>query len=56
MRRDMWRHVEEIAPGFTREDPSTWQQWKKRGNYGVFGTAVKDELRASEFTQARVHV
>jgi hypothetical protein len=37
MRRDMWRHVETVAPGFRRDDPSTWELWTQRGNYGMPG-------------------
>ena len=37
MRRDMWRHVETIAPGFCRSNPATWEAWTKRGNYGMPG-------------------
>lgn len=50
MRRDMWQHVEQIAPGFSREDPSTWEHWKKRGNYGMPG---KKTIFTAPFLQLR---
>ncbi len=37
MRRDMWRHVETVAPGLRNDDPSTWELWTQRGNYGMPG-------------------